>query len=104
MRRQKMQMLLRTIELCAAAKLWKKFPLDRKIALAGQFTKDQNKLEAVSKSIELPLFETRFGSNWYTFVQAIVAVRTEPVIVSDLEVMDQHNKRCGAQYNISERE
>ena len=38
------------------------------------------------------------------FVQAIVAIRTEPVIVSDLEVMDQHNKRCGAQYNISERE
>jgi hypothetical protein len=104
MRRQKVQMLLRTIQLVAASKIWKKLPLDRKVALASQFTKDPDKVEAVSKSIELPLFETRFGSNWYAFVQAIVATRTEPVILTDVEVRDRHNDRCGAQYTVSDRE
>ena len=104
MRKQKLDMLLRTIELCSATKLWKKMPLDRKMEIASSFTNDRNKIEAVVKSIELPLFETRFGKNWYGFIKTVVATRSEPIILTDVEVMDQHNARCGAQYTVSERE
>ena len=104
MKKHKLEMLRKTISLVTATKLWKKMPLEQKIELASSFTKDRDKVEAIAKSIELPLFETRFGGNWYKFVEAIVTTKAETVVLTDVEVMDQYNARCGAQYTVSERE
>lgn len=104
MRRRKLEMLRQSIELCAASKLWKKLPLDQKTQILCRYTTDKEKIERITASIELPLFQTQLGRNWHEFVRTVVDAKTGPVIVTEEDVMVQHNVLRKAPWDVTIRQ
>lgn len=97
-------MLRQSIELCCATRLWKKLPLDQKTKILGRFTNDKEKIERISASIELPLFQTQLGRNWYEFVRTVVDAKTGPITLTEEEVMQMHNGLRRAPWDVTIRQ
>ena len=104
MRRRKLEMLAKTIRLCAASKLWKKLPMESKTQILGRFTTDAEKIQLIANSIELPKFDTKLGKNWDEFIKTVVSTKTEPVILTEEEVMLKHNDMRKAPWDMTVKE